>query len=203
MADANRWTTVVAWLCAVVAATQSATMYDLGSGNVVHVTETQRTCGNGRSASVPSVFQGTLAKAFPGANQRFTSTVDGRMALMDREPEDERGHVLASQFGGPAAEWNLIPQWWSVNRKIRNEAAVLDRWIEWERWARYRLDHGAGPITFSIRIEYPGNKGCRPSSFRIEAQSRAISKQKYPYDFKDYAAQFRNDINSLSVTQRP
>ncbi len=74
----------------------------------------------------------------------------------------EKGHLLASQFGGPPTEYNLAPQHLRVNR---GPIQMCDN--------RIKEDLACGPVKFTIVVNYGGNKVV-PVSFDITAKGWSL-----------------------------
>lgn len=73
---------------------------------------------------------------------------------------DEGGHLIGSQFGGPAERINLVPQDWELNRGAGSPWREME-----ESWAR-ALEEGL-PVTVNMRLEYPSGSQ-RPDKFIVE-----------------------------------
>lgn len=152
----------------------AATQHTLLGKNVISVTESRVTCKNGKTASVTTGVTGEL-HALSTTRTNFSGDKwKRRMAELDREPDDEQGHVVASVFGGPIETWNLVPMHRSVNRKINAQSSLLNRWDEFEKWAREQLGKQNGaPVRFTIKVKYAAQNGCRPTGFNIVASSKS------------------------------
>lgn len=189
--------TVMVAMAAVMAASASTAKHTLLGKNAIEVTESRVTCKNGKSASVTTAVKGEL-HALSGTRTNFSGDKwRRRMAELDREPDDEQGHVVASAFGGPIETWNLVPQHRSVNRKINAQGSLLNRWDEFEKWAREQLGkRDAAPVKFEIRIKYAAGNGCRPIGFEIDASSKARGP--------GFTAKFDNGpYGSFAVSSKP
>ncbi|VVC41124.1 Hypothetical protein CINCED_3A012495 [Cinara cedri] len=165
---------VVLFEAVSLASASTTTPYTLIGRNSVTVTESQATCKNGVSTTVTTAVKGELYVLNPpGTRTDFTGNQwKNRMTLLDREPDDEQGHVVASVFGGPIAQWNLVPQHRSVNRKIKVQSDLLNRWDEFEKWGRVELAKiGGAPVKFNMIIKYAPANGCRPIGFVIHGTS--------------------------------
>lgn len=174
----------------------ASTKYTLLGKNKIEVTESRVTCKNGQSVSVTTGVQGELY-ALSSTRTSFSGDKwKRRMAELDRESDDEQGHVVASVFGGPVETWNLVPQHRSVNRKINAQSSLLNRWDEFEKWTREQLGKKNGaPVKFTIKIKYASGNGCRPTGFEIDATSKAAPGFQGRFDNGPYG--------SFAVTSRP
>lgn len=151
----------------------ASTKYTLLGKNQIEVTQSMMTCKNGNSASVTTSVKGELYTLSTTRTNFSGDKWKRRMAELDRESDDEQGHVVASVFGGPIETWNLVPQHRSVNRKINAQSSLLNRWDEFEKWTREQLGKKNGaPVKFTIKIKYAANNGCRPIGFEIDATSK-------------------------------
>ncbi|NP_001156140.1 uncharacterized protein LOC100162290 precursor [Acyrthosiphon pisum] len=152
----------------------ASTKYTLLGKNQIEVTESMVTCKNGKSVSVTTGVKGELYALSTTRTSFSGDKWKRRMAELDRESDDEQGHVVASVFGGPVETWNLVPQHRSVNRKINAQSSLLNRWDEFEKWTREQLGKKNGaPVKFTIKIKYATKNGCRPIGFEIDATSKA------------------------------
>ncbi|XP_060866875.1 uncharacterized protein LOC132942477 [Metopolophium dirhodum] len=152
----------------------ASTKYTLLGKNQIEVTESMVTCKNGKSVSVTTGVKGELYALSTTRTSFSGDKWKRRMAELDRESDDEQGHVVASVFGGPVETWNLVPQHRSVNRKINAQSSLLNRWDEFEKWTREQLGKKNGaPVKFTIKIKYAASNGCRPIGFEIDATSKA------------------------------
>ncbi|KAL4121120.1 hypothetical protein QTP88_013687 [Uroleucon formosanum] len=151
----------------------ASTKYTLLGKNQIEVTESMMKCKNGKSTSVTTGVKGELYTLSTTRTNFSGDKWKKRMAELDRESDDEQGHVVASVFGGPVETWNLVPQHRSVNRKINAQSSLLNRWDEFEKWTREQLGKKNGaPVKFTIKIKYAANNGCRPIGFEIDATSK-------------------------------
>lgn len=163
-------TTVIAL---AVMSVSASTKHTLLGKNAIEVTESLVKCKNGKSTSVTTAIKGELHVLSAMRTNFSGDKWRRRMAELDREPDDEQGHVVASVFGGPIETWNLVPQHRSVNRKINAQGSLLNRWDEFEKWTREQLSKkGAAPVKFEIRVKYASGNGCRPVGFEIDASSK-------------------------------
>lgn len=152
----------------------TVTTHTLLNQNTITVTESTVTCKNDKPTTVTTKVTGELYILSSTRTNFSGDKWKKRMAELDRETDDERGHVVASAFGGPIESWNLVPQHKSVNRKINDQNSMLNRWEEFERWARDQLGKKNGsPVKFTINVFYAITNGCRPIAFKIEASSKA------------------------------
>ncbi|XP_060833578.1 LOW QUALITY PROTEIN: uncharacterized protein LOC132917064 [Rhopalosiphum padi] len=152
----------------------ASTKYTLLGTNKIEVSESSVTCKNGKSTSVTTGVKGELYTLSSTRTNFSGDKWKKRMAELDRESDDEQGHVVASVFGGPVETWNLVPQHRSVNRKINAQSSLLNRWDEFEKWTREQLGKKNGaPVKFTIKIKYATKNGCRPIGFEIDASSKA------------------------------
>lgn len=152
----------------------ASTTYTLLGKNVITVTESPMTCKNGKSTSVTTEITGDLYVLSKNRTNFSGNKWQTRMNELDCDKGDERGHVLASVFGGPAEMWNLVPQYSSVNRKLHKENSVLNRWYEFEYFTRTQLKTN-NSVKFTIKIEYASQNGCRPIGFEINAEAKGTS----------------------------
>ncbi|KAE9526225.1 hypothetical protein AGLY_013856 [Aphis glycines] len=181
---------------AVVDNVGASTKYTLLSKNKIEVSESRVTCKNGNSVSVTTGVKGELYELSSTRTNFSGDKWKRRMAELDREPDDEQGHVVASVFGGPIETWNLVPQHRSVNRKINAQSSLLNRWDEFEKWTREQLGKKNGaPVKFAIKIKYATKNGCRPIGFEIDASSKAGPGFQGNFDNGPYG--------SFAVTSRP
>lgn len=185
-----KMTTLAAVLVAMVAAVVVGAVtqtYTLLNRNVVNVTEAQMTCMNGQTTTVTVGVTGELYEL---STTRTNFSGDGwrrRMAELDRQTQDEQGHVVASMFGGPAVSWNLVPQHYSVNRPINAEGSILNRWVEFERWVQKQLANQGAPVRFEIQVKYAAANGCRPIGFEIIAFSNSDPGFRAEFDNGPYS----------------
>ncbi|XP_022180041.1 uncharacterized protein LOC111040427 [Myzus persicae] len=167
----------------------ASTKYTLLGKNQIEVTTSTVTCKNGNPVSVTSGVKGELYVLSTTRTNFSGDKWKRRMAELDRESDDEQGHVVASVFGGPVETWNLVPQHRSVNRKINAQSSLLNRWDEFEKWTREQLGKKNGaPVKFSIKIKYAANNGCRPIGFEIDATSKAGPGFQGKFDNGPYGA---------------
>lgn len=174
----------------------ASTTYTLLDKNVIKVTESTVTCKSGKSTSVTSEVTGDLYVLSTTRTSFSGDRWKNRMAELDRETDDEQGHVVASVFGGPIETWNLVPQHRSINRKINVQNSILNRWDEFEKWTRERLKNTNGtPVKFTIKVKYASPNGCRPVGFEIDATAK---------DSTGFMAKFDNGpYGSFAVSSKP
>lgn len=80
---------------------------------------------------------------------------------------DERGHLVGSQFSGPAEWYNLSPQNMRVNRNAGYQSIITD-WYETECEVRRFLNQGGDRcVTWEVTMNYEGNSN-RPTSFHLQ-----------------------------------
>ncbi|XP_060535058.1 type VII secretion system protein EssD-like [Cylas formicarius] len=149
----------------------AVTTYQLNGRNTATVTTGSHTCCNRQSTDVTLSVQATL---FDKSNTRTdfkSSRFDTRMTQLDKRPGDEKGHILASVFGGPAEIWNLAPQADNVNKRLLKKNSILVGWYECEKWIQGNLENGAHlPVRAIMRLTYENNN-CRPTYWSIEARN--------------------------------
>lgn len=85
---------------------------------------------------------------------------------------DDRGHVVADIFGGPASNENIIPQLDEINRS---------RMKKLENWVREQKEsHPDSKVDYEMRVNYK-DQGKRPSSFeptvRIDGEIQIIPEE--------------------------
>jgi hypothetical protein len=167
------------------------------SKGYVDVTFAQQECLKGNVESVPTKLVGVAyLKGLP--RQSFNSVT--RFNKMDAVKDDERGHLVASTFGGPNDDrWNLVPQHISVNRKIANMSSIMARWDEFESYVTDQLKTDGTTVRFTIDVNYE-SKGCRPISFAVNAKSSAILDTGYCGDFINNPYD-RFSVDALTKTQ--
>ena len=68
-------------------------------------------------ADLPFYLRVKITRTSP-RRTNFSQSYDNRMRKMQKKPGDEKGHILASQFGGPAQLFNLMPQYAGQNRNL-------------------------------------------------------------------------------------
>ena len=72
---------------------------------------------------LPLVIRATLRRQFlNNVREPIPAFIEHQMLLMNRNPNDERGHLLASSLGGPMHEYNFAPQTPIVNRNFGGES---------------------------------------------------------------------------------
>lgn len=188
----------------VAAAAEASTTHTLLGRNVVTVTESRMTCMNGQSTSVTTGVRGELHVLSTVRTDFKGDRWNRRMTELDRVPDDERGHVVASVFGGPVAEWNLVPQHRSINRRINAQGSLLNRWDEFEKWAREQLGKQNGaPVRFEIKVRYAAKNGCRPIGFDVEASSRVGPGFSARFDNGPYGSFAASSNPSKSKPTKP
>lgn len=139
----------------------------------VDVTFGRQKCLSKNIESVPIKLVGV---AYEAGFTRTSFNSFTRFNKMDGVKGDERGHLVASTFGGPNDDsWNMVPQHVSVNRKISKMSNIIARWDEFEKWAIEQIGRKRS-IEFTITVNYEDGKGCRPVSFEVKAKS------SYPQD---------------------
>lgn len=186
----SRFSVAVALLLLVLLASDggASTSRTLIGKNAIQVTESSVRCKNGKSTTVTTEVSGDL---YADSDKRtdFKGTKwTNRMVEMDRERDDERGHVVASVFGGPIEEWNMVPMHRSVNRRITAQSSLLNRWDEFEKWAREQVKKKNVPVRFTIRIRYGPQNGCRPIGFGISATAKGTSGFQASFDNGPYGS---------------
>lgn len=73
------------------------------------------------------------------------------MELMNRNPNDERGHLLADSLGGPMHDYNFAPQTPIVNRNYGGESY----WYHIEQNIRDRLrDNNVNYVDWTLIVIY-------------------------------------------------
>ncbi|CCU56352.1 unknown similar to AMEV109 [Mythimna separata entomopoxvirus 'L'] len=78
-----------------------------------------------------------------GERKVFNSEIHDYFQRMNNLDRDERGHILASQLGGPMEAYNIIPQAWTFNRGRGSEWRYLERRLDtflrrnYNRYAEY------------------------------------------------------------------
>lgn len=95
------------------------------------------------------------------------------MADMDAIGGDEKGHLIASSFGGLAQWWNLAPQSPWLNRNVGTRS-ILWTWKEAETKTLEALRGGKGRsarIRVDVKYDTSGQT-CRPIAFRFQSQIR-------------------------------
>ncbi|XP_060833890.1 uncharacterized protein LOC132917258 [Rhopalosiphum padi] len=168
---------------AVAVTVSSATRYMLAANKLsqgyVDVTFAQRKCLSKNSESVPVILTGV---AYETGLPRKSFNSFTRFNKMDGVKGDERGHLVASTFGGLNDDsWNMVPQHVSVNRKISKMSNIMARWDEFEKWASVQLGRNKS-VQFKITVNYEDAKGCRPVSFEVDAKS-SYSKDSFQGKF--------------------
>ncbi|CAH0551543.1 unnamed protein product [Brassicogethes aeneus] len=102
----------------------------------------------------------------------ITSNVREHLRQMDRENDDEAGHLLASSLGGPGVSYNFVPQSSMVNRAVNVAGVVIPQpgWYEVEAMLRDYLTevNGSGHIQWTLVVLYsllPNSR--RPTDFLL------------------------------------
>lgn len=93
-------------------------------------------------------------------NQRVnfpTSGALGQKFENIKEPGDERGHLVGSQFSGPPEWYNLSPQNSRVNRNLGYQSITTD-WYGTECEVRKFLDQGGSRhVVWEVYMTYQGD----------------------------------------------
>lgn len=83
-------------------------------------------------------------------------------------PGDERGHLVGSQFSGPAEWYNLSPQNARVNRNAGYQSITTD-WYGTECEVRRFLDQGGDRfVLWVVNMNYVADSN-RPDTYRLQA----------------------------------
>lgn len=85
-----------------------------------------------------------------------------------KEPGDERGHLVASQFSGPAEWYNLSPQNSRVNRNLGYQSITTD-WYGAECEVRKFLGEAGGNryVSWTVDMTYVGDSN-RPRQYHLK-----------------------------------
>ncbi|CAF2505214.1 unnamed protein product [Rotaria sp. Silwood2] len=81
---------------------------------------------------------------------------------------DERGHIVASVFGGPPVAYNMFPQHRSLNRNYRASHILVD-WFEAEARIRQHLGNNRGDVQWEVALSYDDLNTGRPTSVSFSA----------------------------------
>ncbi|XP_060535217.1 uncharacterized protein LOC132707390 [Cylas formicarius] len=144
--------------------------YQLNGRNRATVNTGFRRCCNGRVTEVTESVAATLYDKNRRRTNFGSSRFTRRMSELDKQPGDQKGHILASFAGGPAEIWNLAPQADNVNKRLLNRNSILAGWYECENWIKRELERGRNlPVRATMRLSYGAN--CRPTHWSIEARN--------------------------------
>jgi len=76
------------------------------------------------------------------------------MELMGAHKTDEKGHLVGSQFGGPAEAYNLVPMSNSQNRNFHSTYISTFSFYDLEMRMSDYLSLQCGMIDFEVHINY-------------------------------------------------
>jgi len=140
------------------------------NGGGIATVQTQNIGG----AQLPVLVTATITQATlraPGQRVDFprNAAVENRMTLMQRRPDDDRGHMIASQLGGTGDVWNLMPQARGCNQNIGSRNLCI-AWFDLETQVARYVRSGRGSVQWLMTLQYrnPAEQR-RPSHFRVVA----------------------------------
>ncbi|XP_050421480.1 uncharacterized protein LOC126833929 [Adelges cooleyi] len=181
----------------------NGTTVTLLNRNIVTYGQSNQVCKNGQSTTVTKEINAAIYVLSNTRTNFNGNRWNRRMEQLDRESKDEKGHIIASSFGGPAEEWNLVPQDISINRKINAQSSILNRWDEVEKWIRDQVKKNAVPVTYKISIVYSNQNGCRPTHFKISATNPRNQGIKGEFDNGPYGSFAISSNGSKNRPRKP
>lgn len=96
-------------------------------------------------------------------------------------PGDERGHLVASQFSGPAVWYNLSPQNARVNRNAGYQSITTD-WYNTECEVRRFLDQGGNrSVIWEVDMNYVRDSN-RPDTYHLRVAFMEGNRNAYGID---------------------
>jgi hypothetical protein len=114
----------------------------------------------------------------PGNSHDFGSAFEAQMEGMHAikrpkdgtGPKDEKGHIIGSQFNGPAVDYNMVPMGSYQNRNFLVKNVFMSSYYDMEMRMRDFIAIGCGSVDLKVEINYlaPQNNGqqsYRPKSF--------------------------------------
>ncbi|KAG5879221.1 hypothetical protein JTB14_026719 [Gonioctena quinquepunctata] len=107
----------------------------------------------------------------PPVRDTISSEVHDHLRQMDRQNDDEAGHLLASSLGGSGATFNFAPQSPMLNRAANVPTSVIPQpgWYDVEEMLReYLIEMNSGYIRWNLAPQYsllPNSR--RPTAFLL------------------------------------
>lgn len=120
-----------------------------------------------------------------------------------RHENDEKGHLVASQFSGPPTWYNLSPQTKEVNRNV-HVRHLIENWFSAEQIVRnFLVLEGDRQVNWDVEMIYADENALRPQRFKIHIDFVVPNGQSRNDDYQDAMIDISNDPNGPKISVGP
>lgn len=120
---------------------------------------------NNKTTRIPKMARAILKELNSASGRNsFGASFDAQMKAMHAAKNDEKGHVIASQFNGPALDYNMVPMGNYQNRNFLVKNVFMASYYDMEMRMKDFISAGCGSVDLKVDVQYEP-KG-QPQSYR-------------------------------------